>query len=66
MGMMYEQEEEGALSKEEVVAPIMDALSKFRDTVRDGARTKDIAKVLNACDAIRDDVLPFLGIRIED
>ena len=64
--MKYEQEEGSGLSQEQAMAPVMDALSKFRDMVRDGARAKDFAKVMAASDEIRNDILPFLGIRIED
>merc|ERR1719296_154485 len=38
----------------------------FRATVRDKARDKNIGGVLKECDAFRDDVLPPLGIRLED
>ena len=43
----------------------MDVFTKFRDEVRErvGEGPKGI---MEACDKVRDDVLPFLGIRLED
>jgi cysteinyl-tRNA synthetase len=46
--------------------PVLDALIDFRSSVRDKARAKDVSGVLQECDAFRDDVLPPLGIRLED
>jgi len=46
--------------------PVLDALIDFRSSVRDKARAKDIAGVLEECDTFRDDALPPLGIRLED
>jgi len=45
------------------LAPILDALAAFRDDVR---RADDLKAVLAKCDALRDDVLPDLGVRLED
>jgi len=53
-------------SKEEILTPVLDAFTGFRDKVRAAARAKDIAMVLNECDQVRDDTLPPLGIRMED
>jgi len=53
-------------SKEEILAPVLDAFTEFRDKVRAAARAKDIAMVLNECDQVRDETLPPLGIRMED
>lgn len=54
------------VSKEEVVAPYLDALSDYRVAVRKAARKGDVGAVLRATDAIRDEVLPRLGVRLED
>ncbi|KAJ6236395.1 cysteine--tRNA ligase [Anaeramoeba flamelloides] len=51
---------------EEVIAPITTALSEFRDKVRGIARNNKTVELLQLCDQIRDDVLPFIGIRLED
>ena len=53
-------------SSEEILAPVLDSLMDFRASVRDKARDKDIGGILSECDAFRDDVLPPLGIRLED
>ena len=50
---------------EDVIAPLMNALMKFRDDVKKNAGTggKEIFKI---SDELRDDILPYLGIRLED
>lgn len=55
-----------AMSREQVLEPILDALVQFRTQVRDLARVQDAKGVLGACDQFRDDVLPDLGVRLED
>jgi cysteinyl-tRNA synthetase len=59
-------ESSSSSSSDEVLTPILDALMDFRTSVRDKARTKDMTGVLDQCDSFRDDVLPSLGIRLED
>lgn len=44
----------------------LEALSTFRGNVRDAARTAGANDVLALCDALRDVVLPELGVRLED
>lgn len=46
--------------------PYLTALSEFRHAVRDVARAQKCGDILNICDALRDDVLPNLGVRFED
>ena len=53
-------------NREETLAPVLDALMDFRSAVRDKARMRDVAGVLEECDGFRDDALPKLGIRLED
>jgi cysteinyl-tRNA synthetase len=53
-------------SREEVLQPVLDALMDFRSAVRDKARSKDVGAVLDECDRFRDNVLPPIGIRLED
>lgn len=53
-------------SKEATLEPVLNALMDFRMQVREQARSKDVLGVLNQCDVFRDDVLPKLGIRLED
>ena len=44
----------------------MKALSEFRDDVRTAARELKAHDILNKCDNLRDNVLPELGVRLED
>ena len=53
-------------NREKVVMPYIDAFAKFRDDVRKVAREAKVGGVLDLCDAVRDDVLPHLGVRLED
>ena len=56
----------GGASREEQLTPLLDALTEFRSVVRSAGRAKDLAAVLTACDQLRDEVLPLLGVRLED
>ena len=56
----------GGEDRETVLAPVLDALTEFRERVRNAARTGDSAAVLQACDDVRDRLLPPAGVRIED
>lgn len=46
--------------------PYLTALSEFRHSVREVARAQKSTDILNLCDALRDDILPNLGVRFED
>lgn len=46
--------------------PYLTALAEFRSTVREVARTQKCSDILTICDALRDDVLPNLSVRLED
>ena len=41
----------------------MNVLSKFRDQVKAGGDAKELFRL---CDELRDDILPHLGVRLED
>jgi cysteinyl-tRNA synthetase len=56
----------GSVSREAVLGPLLDVLTKFRESVRLAAMGKDSAAVLAAADTLRDLVLPDLGVRMED
>lgn len=56
---------EGA-SLETTLAPYLDVIAWFRETVRDAARAKDHVGVLKASDKLRDEMLPPLGVVLED
>lgn len=53
-------------SKEEVLAPVLDVLMLFRQAIRQAAISGDSKGVLALADKLRDDMLPELGIRLED
>lgn len=53
-------------SREAVLGPVLDVLSEFRDRVRACGRTGDGKGVLAACDHVRDELLPTVGVRLED
>ena len=49
-----------------MVSDLMNAVSKFRHTIKEKARSGNTKEIFDVCDELRDDVLPFLGIRLED
>ncbi|KAH9496409.1 hypothetical protein Btru_012569 [Bulinus truncatus] len=51
---------------EETVMPYLSAFADFRDKVRSLARETKQKDILSACDNVRDDILPELGVRLED
>lgn len=51
---------------EQTVMPYLSALAEFRDSIREVARNQKSTDILKICDAFRDDVLPNLGVRLED
>lgn len=57
--------EEGGVSQEDAIAPLMNTFARFRDTIKEkaGEGPKELFRL---CDELRDDVLPHLGVRLED
>ncbi|XP_059566682.1 cysteine--tRNA ligase, cytoplasmic [Myotis daubentonii] len=55
-----------SLNLEGAVMPYLQALAEFRADVRRIARERHVPEVLQLSDALRDDVLPELGVRLED
>ena len=51
---------------EEVVMPYLLTLATFRDAVRKEAIALKATNILAECDKLRNDVLPELGVRLED
>ncbi|KAJ8931751.1 hypothetical protein NQ314_015283 [Rhamnusium bicolor] len=49
-----------------IIRPYLSILAEFRDKVRTNARTLKATEILDECDRIRDDVLPYVGVRLED
>lgn len=52
--------------KEGLVLPYLEALAEFRGKVRDLGISLKNKELLRTCDELRDDVLPNLGVRLED
>ncbi|XP_041367075.1 cysteine--tRNA ligase, cytoplasmic-like [Gigantopelta aegis] len=51
---------------EETVIPYLKVLADFRENVRQSAKEQKATGILKMCDDIRDNVLPNLGVRLED
>ncbi|XP_061178212.1 cysteine--tRNA ligase, cytoplasmic-like isoform X1 [Saccostrea echinata] len=51
---------------EETVMPFLTAFAQFREDVRTISREQKATEILKLCDNLRDDVLPNLGVRLED
>ena len=51
-------------SRQAILEPVLDALTKFRDDVRQAAKSG--GDILSLCDDFRDVALPDLGVRLED
>lgn len=56
----------GGGNVENLLMPYLNALSQFREDVRTVALEHKVVDVLKLCDKLRDDVLPVLGVRLED
>lgn len=52
-------------SQEEVITPLMNALAQYRDKVKDKAK-EGLGPIMQISDQLRDDVLPHMGIKLED
>ncbi|XP_046748618.1 cysteine--tRNA ligase, cytoplasmic [Diprion similis] len=51
---------------EEKVMPYLEILADFRGSVRSQARTSKATNILEECDRLRDEILPNVGVRLED
>ena len=49
-----------------MVIPYLSVLADFRNNVRSHARELKASKILEECDKLRDDILPNVGVRLED
>jgi len=56
----------GATDLETVVMPYLNSMATFRDNVRKSAIELKAVDILKECDELRDNVLPNLGVRLED
>lgn len=59
-------ESRGTANIEEVVMPYLSIMAEFRDNIRSQARQLQATDILKECDILRDDVLPNVGVRLED
>ena len=65
--MIFAEQEGGAAgNREETITPFMNALTSFRHSVRSLALASKDVPVLQECDRVRDEVLPPLGIQLDD
>ncbi|CAI4232008.1 unnamed protein product [Auanema sp. JU1783] len=53
-------------SHEGMIMPYLVTLSDFRENVRLIAKKEKITEILEECDRLRDEILPELGVRLED
>ncbi|GFR22086.1 cysteine--tRNA ligase, cytoplasmic [Trichonephila clavata] len=51
---------------EDLVMPYLRTLADFRENIRQQAKEIKATPILKLCDELRDDVLPTLGVRLED
>merc|ERR1719474_2239988 len=56
----------GEADLETLVMPYLNSMATFRDNVRKSARELKATEILKECDDLRDNVLPNLGVRLED
>lgn len=54
------------LKAESTIMPYLQILSDFRGVVRTHARELKATEILKQCDLLRDDILPNVGVRLED
>jgi cysteinyl-tRNA synthetase len=54
------------LQAEETIIPYLNILADFREKVRGHARVIGAKDILRECDSLRDEVLPNVGVRLED
>lgn len=54
------------MQTEETVMPFLRIMAEFRDKIRINARNVKAFEILTECDKIRDEILPNVGVRLED
>ncbi|XP_067118536.1 cysteine--tRNA ligase, cytoplasmic [Centruroides vittatus] len=62
----FPQKELENTNNEKLLFPFLNALADFRDKVRLSSRQHKANDLLKLCDELRDDILPELGVRLED
>ncbi|XP_012280129.1 cysteine--tRNA ligase, cytoplasmic [Orussus abietinus] len=51
---------------EETIMPYLNILADFREVIRSHARDLKATNILKECDTLREDILPNVGVRLED
>ena len=59
-------EQSSTVNAEEIAMPFVTQLASFRDAVRRQAIVLKNNPILTLCDQVRDEILPKLGVRLED
>ncbi|XP_042908111.1 cysteine--tRNA ligase, cytoplasmic [Parasteatoda tepidariorum] len=54
------------VNQDDIVMPYLRTLADFRENIRQQAIEIKAVPILKLCDSLRDDVLPALGVRLED
>ena len=62
---IYEEDDMPAEKGQDTITPLMNALAKYRDQVKENAKEGPKA-LFEISDKLRDDILPFMGIALED
>ena len=63
----FKMDDQGNQNTETILTPFIDVIAKFRDEIKNSCiNDKDTKKILNICDNLRDNILPYLGVKIED
>ena len=60
------EQQASAVNVEDVAMPYVQAFSDFRDVVRTVAISVKNREILTECDRVRNEILPDLGVRLED
>ena len=53
-------------SDEKIIKPYVEALVQYRERIRVCAQNKDFKAIFDESDKLRNDILPYLGIRLKD
>lgn len=60
------EQKTSSVNVEEIIMPHVEAFARFRDEVRAQAIAIKNKEILTACDYVRNEVLPELGVKLED
>ncbi|KAG8035110.1 hypothetical protein G9C98_001600 [Cotesia typhae] len=65
-GIGFPLETEAAVDVEQVAMPYLEILSNFREKIRAHGKELKSKEILMECDKLRDEILPNVGVRLED